>query len=226
MRLEREILGRRKNKKMINQNLRDARIEAAGGIAHRDPRKKISRRARPKNLNHALRNSRIFQNNSLSQLVERTGIHQVELTRYEMGHRIPSFNNAMNLSVALNKPIFQLFPDSYEKIYEKVDYQQECSVSVERGGLKEKLVDSEFPEKELELRELREKLGAIILTLNLKQKKVIELLYGLTGDNPRTAIEVGETLSLTRQGVDYLKVNALKSLKLHLNSTTFADYLK
>ncbi len=68
-------------------------------------------------------------------------------------------------------------------------------------------------EEEVKLLTLREKLEEALSMLTPRERKVIELRYGLDGKKPRTLEETGKELGLTRERVRQLEISALEKLK-------------
>ncbi len=68
-------------------------------------------------------------------------------------------------------------------------------------------------EEEIKLMTLREKLEEALSMLTPRERKVIELRYGLDGKKPRTLEETGRELGLTRERVRQLEISAIEKLK-------------
>ncbi len=81
--------------------------------------------------------------------------------------------------------------------------------------LGEIIYDTRTPsaEEELKIESLRERLNEALNMLSPRERKVIELRYGLDGKKPRTLEEVGEELGLTRERVRQLETQALEKLR-------------
>lgn len=60
---------------------------------------------------------------------------------------------------------------------------------------------------------LLDTLDAILGSLNLREKQIIELRYGLNGIGPHTLEETGQILGITRERVRQIQKKALKKLK-------------
>jgi len=66
-------------------------------------------------------------------------------------------------------------------------------------------------EEELKIQSLRERLNMALKMLSPRERKVIELRFGLDGKKPRTLEEVAQEMNLTRERVRQLEVQAWKS---------------
>jgi RNA polymerase primary sigma factor len=75
-------------------------------------------------------------------------------------------------------------------------------------------VNSEQPDAALaELLRTKE-LASALARLNERMRQVLELRFGLTGENPRTLEEVGVLLGVTRERVRQLESRALRELQV------------
>jgi RNA polymerase primary sigma factor len=68
-------------------------------------------------------------------------------------------------------------------------------------------------EEELKIHSLRERLNMALKMLSPRERKVIELRFGLDGKKPRTLEEVAQEMNLTRERVRQLEVQALEKLR-------------
>ncbi|HEX3268657.1 MAG TPA: sigma-70 family RNA polymerase sigma factor, partial [Gaiellaceae bacterium] len=78
------------------------------------------------------------------------------------------------------------------------------------------LLPDEVAEVELRKETLREMLA----TLTSRQRIVLELRYGLTGEHPRTLEEIAPTLSVSRERIRQIEKEGLNQLKRHASSET------
>ena len=58
-----------------------------------------------------------------------------------------------------------------------------------------------------------ESLRAILATLSHRERRVLELRYGLNGEHPRTLDEVGRTFNVTRERIRQIENQSLKKLR-------------
>jgi RNA polymerase primary sigma factor len=68
-------------------------------------------------------------------------------------------------------------------------------------------------EEELKIQSLRNRLNMALKMLSPRERKVIELRFGLDGKKPRTLEEVAQEMNLTRERVRQLEVQALEKLR-------------
>jgi len=72
--------------------------------------------------------------------------------------------------------------------------------------------------------ELRKKtLVRILDTLSHRERRVLELRYGLNGEHPRTLDEVGRTFNVTRERIRQIENQSLKKLRALSDSQTLRD---
>jgi len=61
----------------------------------------------------------------------------------------------------------------------------------------------------------REQLTRVLNLLTQRERRIIELRFGLKGDHPRTLEEVGQEFGLTRERIRQIEVNTLAKLKAY-----------
>lgn len=69
---------------------------------------------------------------------------------------------------------------------------------------------------------LREHLGAVLSTLGERERKVVQLRYGLDDGRPRTLEEIGRIFGVTRERIRQIESKTLSKLRDH----AFADQLR
>ena len=72
---------------------------------------------------------------------------------------------------------------------------------------------------------LREELNEILMTLNERERKVLELRFGLVDGTPRTLEEVGKEFNVTRERIRQIEAKALRKLKHPSRSQKLKDFL-
>ena len=70
------------------------------------------------------------------------------------------------------------------------------------------------PEKNAERIMLKEKIQGILATLKDRERRVLELRFGINDDHPRTLEEIGKELKVTRERIRQIEDNALRKLKI------------
>ncbi|CAM5725076.1 RNA polymerase sigma factor OS=Streptomyces fumanus OX=67302 GN=hrdA PE=3 SV=1 [Streptomyces fumanus] len=69
---------------------------------------------------------------------------------------------------------------------------------------------------------LREHLEAVLSTLGERERKVVQLRYGLVDGRPRTLEEIGRIFGVTRERIRQIESKTLNKLRDH----AFADQLR
>jgi RNA polymerase primary sigma factor len=72
----------------------------------------------------------------------------------------------------------------------------------------------------------REQLDCLLNTLTHRERTVLELRFGLGGDEPRTLEEVGQTFGVTRERIRQIEVKTLNKLKSYREAERLRDYLE
>ena len=70
------------------------------------------------------------------------------------------------------------------------------------------------PELNAERVMLKEKIGELLKKLKDRERKVLELRFGIVDDRPRTLEEVGKELNVTRERIRQIEDKALKKLRI------------
>lgn len=73
---------------------------------------------------------------------------------------------------------------------------------------------------------LQEQLEGVLDTLNEREKKVIQLRFGLTDGHPRTLEEVGREFGVTRERIRQIESKTLSKLRHPSRSHKLKDYLE
>jgi RNA polymerase primary sigma factor len=66
----------------------------------------------------------------------------------------------------------------------------------------------------------------ILETLSHRERKVLELRFGLRGEEPRTLEEVGQRFGVTRERIRQIEVKALRKLRHPRLGKKLRDYLE
>lgn len=73
---------------------------------------------------------------------------------------------------------------------------------------------------------LKEQLNLVLNTLSEREKKVLELRFGLNDGTPRTLEEVGKEFDVTRERIRQIEAKALRKLKHPSRSQKLKDFLE
>jgi RNA polymerase primary sigma factor len=80
-----------------------------------------------------------------------------------------------------------------------------------------------LPEEVAEVKMRRETLRRILSSLSARERRVLELRYGLDGKRPRTLDEVGRTFNVTRERIRQIENQGLKKLRALADAYSFRD---
>src|SRR5437868_2073079 len=80
-----------------------------------------------------------------------------------------------------------------------------------------------LPDEAAEVSMRKETLQKILSTLSHRERRVLELRYGLDGEHPRTLDEVGRTFNVTRERIRQIENQSLKKLRALADSHSLRD---
>ena len=80
-----------------------------------------------------------------------------------------------------------------------------------------------LPEEVAEVELRKATLRRVLGTLSSRERRVLELRYGLNGEHPRTLDEVGRTFSVTRERIRQIENQSLKKLRALAESVALRD---
>src|SRR5690349_18090106 len=80
-----------------------------------------------------------------------------------------------------------------------------------------------LPEEVAEVEMRKATLGRVLQTLSARERRVLELRYGLNGEHPRTLDEVGKTFNVTRERIRQIENQSLKKLRALADSVALRD---
>jgi RNA polymerase primary sigma factor len=80
-----------------------------------------------------------------------------------------------------------------------------------------------LPDEAAEVTMRAETLKKILNTLSHRERRVLELRYGLDGEHPRTLDEVGRTFNVTRERIRQIENQSLKKLRAMADSLSLKD---
>jgi RNA polymerase primary sigma factor len=83
--------------------------------------------------------------------------------------------------------------------------------------------DQPLPEESAELNFRRDRLFKILETLSARERRVLELRYGLDGQTPQTLDEVGRAFSVTRERIRQIENQSLKKLRALADAVSLRD---
>jgi RNA polymerase primary sigma factor len=80
-----------------------------------------------------------------------------------------------------------------------------------------------LPEEVAEVEMRKEALGRVLGTLSARERRVLEMRYGLNGEHPRTLDEVGKTFNVTRERIRQIENQSLKKLRALADSVALRE---
>ncbi|HVM15996.1 MAG TPA: sigma-70 family RNA polymerase sigma factor [Gaiellaceae bacterium] len=80
-----------------------------------------------------------------------------------------------------------------------------------------------LPDEAAEVSLRKESLKRILGTLSMRERRVLELRYGLDGEQPRTLDEVGRTFNVTRERIRQIENQSLKKLRALAEAHSLRD---
>jgi RNA polymerase primary sigma factor len=80
-----------------------------------------------------------------------------------------------------------------------------------------------LPEEVAEVELRKATLSRVLETLSARERRVLELRYGLNGEHPRTLDEVGKTFNVTRERIRQIENQSLKKLRALSDSVALRD---
>jgi RNA polymerase primary sigma factor len=80
-----------------------------------------------------------------------------------------------------------------------------------------------LPDESAEVTMRKEALHKILATLSHRERRVLELRYGLDGQHPRTLDEVGRTFNVTRERIRQIENQSLKKLRALADAHSLRD---
>ena len=71
---------------------------------------------------------------------------------------------------------------------------------------------------------LKDELNEVMLELTDRERRVLELRYGLIDNHPRTLEEVGKVFGVTRERIRQIEAKAIKKLRTRKRVSRLGDY--
>jgi len=168
--------------------------------------------------NNQLRERREALGLSAPQLAEKIGIDYVSYIGLEAMRNQPVGSKgwkpiALKIADFYLEPVEKLFPASVLAIRQieterRVDAEEIAALSSGPPSTPLQLVESAETHEAL--------YSAVLNALDEKERLVISMRYGLTGESEeRTLEEVGEALGVSRERIRQIEAKALRKLRLH-----------
>ena len=123
--------------------------------------------------------------------------------------------NIMLKNNVITNEVAKDFPKLIQMVY--------CKETLDEN--EEELIDeNSVPETIIINEELKEKITEVLYTLAPREKVVLELRYGLNGDEPKTLEEVGKEFGVNRERIRQIEAKALRKLRHPKRSREIRPY--
>ena len=86
--------------------------------------------------------------------------------------------------------------------------------------------DTKSPEESTTIQMLKDQVGKILGSLSDRERKIIEMRFGLNGTKSHTLEEVGLEFAVTRERIRQIEAKALLKLRKHKDSKKLHEYLE
>lgn len=161
----------------------------------------------------------------------RIPVHMVETI-----NKVTSINNQLTEEYGRKptpKEIGELMGLSSDRVREIINFSQvpislESLISEDEDGYVDDLIESQSslsPYEEVTLRLLREQIDDVLSTLTPRQRKVLQLRFGLEDGRGRTLEEVGQKFEVTRERIRQIEALSLRRLRHPSRSRKLKDFL-
>lgn len=149
-------------------------------------------------------------------------IKKAEKEFFQKYGEIPSVKELSKLTGISEKEIKTSF-----EIFQKEFSLDRPLVESEKRSWEEILEQKALPSPEEYFRQeyVKEKIKEAMKTLDEKERKIINLYFGLEDDVPRTLEEIGKVMGISRERVRQLKERALLKLRKSLDKTLLKSYI-
>jgi len=161
--------------------------------------------------NKKLKEKIIEKSFTMAILAKKTGINYGYLSQIINFRRCPSEQQMIDIAVALEVPIEDIFPEKYELIYNKLSgASRETSIEIETLSLESaEALRIEAPQTI----EVESDISKLLDTLTPKEKRILEMRNGFDSSSPQTYDEVGKEFGVTRERIRQIEQKALEKLR-------------
>jgi len=146
------------------------------------------------------------------------GISPISYSHYETCRNMPTKDTAEKISKILNKPLNYLFPDWLKIFTEKWKRaEKETLVTLKHTPLDTPEVLALTAPVDLEKKAndmvLKKTLSKILDELSPRERKILEMRFGLEDDIPHLLEEIGREFDVTRERIRSIEVKAFEKIK-------------
>ena len=86
--------------------------------------------------------------------------------------------------------------------------------------------ETDAPDEALVRRRIREAAATMLETLTPREREVLQLRYGLTGEDDHTLEQIGRSFSLSRERIRQIESKALEKLRTWSEERGLGSYLE
>ena len=105
-------------------------------------------------------------------------------------------------------------------VFEKHEFEDEMDIQIPR----ELITESDLEDR-VAASMLKDQLDEVLNSLTDRERKVLDLRYGLTDGEEKTLEEVGQEFNVTRERVRQIEAKALRKLRHPSRSRKLRDYI-
>lgn len=152
-------------------------------------------------------------------LSEKTQLSQVSISKIVNFKFNPSEETRLKIAVALEVPPDEIFPEKYDELYDRISpsvRRAELTVDFLRLDTPEllKLQAPETADVESLEREKVEKISQALLGLPYREKRILQMRYGLGEySQSHTLEEVAKVMGVTRERIRQMEIKAFDRLR-------------
>jgi len=181
--------------------------------------------------NWALRQARLDAGLSVKELCEKACIHIGDYYDYQRFARYPSPDRGFRLSVVLGVSVEVLFPSEIAPVRIRKQMEDMTISLAEFASLAEinaaSVLETSGWEAEVEARELLPSVvTSVLATLTDRERKVLELRFGMGENDAHTLEECGEVFGVGRERIRQVEAKALRKLRHHTRSHRLKDWCR
>ena len=170
--------------------------------------------------NNEVRKRRVERGLTQKELSNNCGIGESTIGHIETLRKYPTMKQAKSIAQALSSTVEELFPKWIEEFKHKktsvvtehfvseriLEHPELKMLPAEAGNIDEVIdsVDAEI---------MSVKIDSVLNTLKPREKKVLELRFGLKDEKTHTYEEVGKEFGVTRERIRQIEAKALRKLK-------------
>jgi len=185
--------------------------------------------------NNRLRGERLALGFKCYEFAQLLGISNAHYGDIENLRTLPTEDMKISIAVLLVKPIDYLFPEYLMKGIKNGRFTNRTKFLDEQETKKIAEVPTplllcdggmEAAENEVYAYQLRKQIDKCMSTLTARDRKVLNLRYGLDGSGSRTQREVGEALNVTASRARHIEQLALRKLRHPTRSRKLREFVE